>query len=182
MNLNWIARVIVILLVVAAVVFILLRKRADSNLPEDTATTPAAIPVMIEQTGLSDSDVVAVDANDSTDAAASTVPVRLPAKLTGLPRLVDLGADKCIPCKKMAPILEALREDFAGQFEVVFVDVWKNRQAAEPYELNLIPTQIFFDEEGDELFRHEGFFSRDDILATWSDLGYAFGSPGDESG
>ena len=94
-----------------------------------------------------------------------------------LPKLIDLGADKCIPCKKMAPILEALREDFAGQLEVVFIDVWKNRQAAGAYGIKLIPTQIFFDADGDELFRHEGFFSREDILGKWSELGYALSIP-----
>ena len=47
-----------------------------------------------------------------------------------LPRLVDVGADKCIPCIKMAPILDQLREDFAGRLEVKFVDAWKNREEA----------------------------------------------------
>jgi thioredoxin 1 len=101
-----------------------------------------------------------------------------------LPKLIDLGAGKCIPCKKMAPILEALREDFAGRFDVIFIDVWKNRQAAVPYKIRVIPTQIFFDADGNELFRHEGFFSRQDILGTWTRLGYPFSSPqaDDEAG
>ena len=99
---------------------------------------------------------------------ASSTTVTAPAKL---PRLVDLGADKCIPCKKMAPILEELRTNYAGRLEVVFVDVWKKPEEAKPYNINLIPTQIFYDAEGAELFRHEGFFSREDILAKWKQLG-----------
>jgi thioredoxin 1 len=102
-----------------------------------------------------------------------------PAATAGLPKMIDLGADKCIPCKKMAPMLVALREDFTGQFDVVFIDVWKNRQAAVPYGIKLIPTQIFFDEDGKELFRHQGFYSRADILGTWARLGYAFAVPGE---
>jgi thiol-disulfide isomerase/thioredoxin len=80
-----------------------------------------------------------------------------------LPRMVDLGAGKCIPCKKMAPILEEMQKDYAGVVHVVFVDVWKNPQAGKPYKIRLIPTQIFFDKAGKEVFRHEGFFSREEI-------------------
>ena len=88
-----------------------------------------------------------------------------------LPRLVDLGADKCIPCKMMMPILEDLRKAFAGKLEVEFIDVWKNQGAGEQYGIRVIPTQIFFSAEGQELFRHEGFFSKEDILAKWKEFG-----------
>lgn len=88
-----------------------------------------------------------------------------------LPRLVDLGADKCIPCKMMAPILEELKKKYAGVFNVEFIDVWKNPDAAEQYGIRVIPTQIFFDASGKELFRHEGFFSKEDILAKWKEHG-----------
>lgn len=90
------------------------------------------------------------------------------------PRLVDLGADKCIPCKMMAPILEELKKEFAGTFAVEFVDVWKNPQEAEKHGVKIIPTQIFFDASGKERFRHQGFFSKEDILAKWKELGFAF--------
>ena len=88
-----------------------------------------------------------------------------------LPRLVDLGADKCIPCKKMAPILEELKKDFAGRMEVEFIDVWKNPDAGKAYNVEMIPTQIFFDTSGKELFRHTGFYGKADILAKWKELG-----------
>lgn len=90
---------------------------------------------------------------------------------TGLPRLVDLGAGRCIPCKMMAPILEALKKDFAGKLEVVFIDVWENPDEGRKYGIRVIPTQIFYDASGKELFRHEGFYSREDILAKWKEFG-----------
>lgn len=90
---------------------------------------------------------------------------------TSLPRLLDLGAGKCIPCKMMAPILEDLREEYKGKLEVVFVDVWENPDAAREYGISMIPTQIFFDASGKEVFRHEGFISKEDILAKWGELG-----------
>ena len=88
-----------------------------------------------------------------------------------IPKLLDLGATKCVPCKMMAPILESLKEEYKGQFDVVFIDVWENPDASGKYGIKLIPTQIFFDAEGKELFRHEGFFSKDDILAKWKEYG-----------
>ncbi len=88
-----------------------------------------------------------------------------------LPRLVDLGADKCIPCKMMAPILEELKSEYEGTLIVEFIDVWKNPDEAPKYGIKLIPTQIFFDASGKELFRHEGFFSKEDILSKWKELG-----------
>jgi thioredoxin 1 len=92
-----------------------------------------------------------------------------------LPRLVDLGADKCIPCKMMAPILEELRQEYKGKLEVTFIDVWKNQDAGRQYGIRLIPTQIFFDASGKELYRHEGFFAKEDILAKWRELGIKLG-------
>jgi len=93
-----------------------------------------------------------------------------------LPRLLDLGADKCVPCKAMAPILEAMRETFRGRFDVEFIDVGlrENQALARRYGIRLIPTQIFFDAEGNELWRHEGFLGKDEILARWRELGVTF--------
>ena len=98
-----------------------------------------------------------------------------------LPRLVDLGADKCIPCKLMAPILEELKEEYAGRMKVEFIDVWENPDEAKKYNVKIIPTQIFFDPAGKELFRHEAFFSKEDILGKWKELGYDFTANADDS-
>lgn len=94
-----------------------------------------------------------------------------------LPRLVDLGADKCIPCKMMAPILEELKTTYAGKLQVDFIDVWKNPGEAPKYKISVIPTQIFYDSSGKELFRHEGFFAKEDILAKWKEFGVDLGVP-----
>jgi len=95
----------------------------------------------------------------------------------GLPRLVDFGADECIPCKLMAPILEELRREYAGRLEIVFIDVWKDPGAGRAYGVYSIPTQIFYDATGRELLRHPGFISKADILARWKELGIDLGAP-----
>ena len=91
-----------------------------------------------------------------------------------LPKLVDVGADKCIPCIKMAPILDQLKEDFSGRMEVEFIDVWKRKEDAATYNVRVIPTQIFYAADGTELFRHVGFIGREAILTKWQELGYKF--------
>ena len=88
-----------------------------------------------------------------------------------LPKLIDLGAGKCIPCKMMAPILAELKRDYADRFVTEFIDVWENPDAGKPYGIEMIPTQIFFDATGKELFRHVGFFGKEDILGKWKELG-----------
>jgi len=97
-----------------------------------------------------------------------------PAPVTtaqAIPKLLDLGATKCIPCIKMSPILEELKKEYAGKLEVEFIDVWQSADAGTQYGIRLIPTQIFFDATGKELFRHEGFFGKEDILGKWKELG-----------
>ena len=95
-----------------------------------------------------------------------------------LPRLLDLGATKCIPCKMMAPILEELKKEYAGRMNVEFIDVWVNPDAGKQYGIEMIPTQIFFDASGKELFRHVGFFAKEDILAKWKELGVELAAAG----
>ncbi len=101
---------------------------------------------------------------------ATNTPATPPEKKP-LPRLLDLGAGKCIPCKMMVPVLDGLKKDYAGKLEVEFIDVWQNPDAAKQYAIEVIPTQIFYDAQGKELFRHIGFFAKDDILAKWKELG-----------
>ena len=106
----------------------------------------------------------------------ATPPAGTPAATVRLPRLVDLGAGKCIPCKLMAPILADLKKEYAGRLDVQFVDVWENPDAATPYNIKIIPTQIFCDATGQERFRHEGFFAKEDILGKWKELGVDLGA------
>ncbi|MCL4786823.1 MAG: thioredoxin family protein [Verrucomicrobia bacterium] len=108
-----------------------------------------------------------------TPAKADTAP----AVTAKLPKLIDLGAGKCIPCKMMKPILDDLKANYGDRFTTEFIDVWENPDAGKPYGIEMIPTQIFFDAEGKELFRHVGFFGKEDILGKWKELGVDIRSP-----
>lgn len=98
-------------------------------------------------------------------AAAPEVPVN------GMVTLIDLGAKKCIPCKLMAPILEKLEKVYAGKAAVIFFDVWEDPAPARRFGIRSIPTQIFFDKKGREVYRHEGFLSEEAIVRRLKDMG-----------
>ena len=123
--------------------------------------------ILKQQSAKSESSSPAVG-HETVQAAPDAATPAIPA---ALPRMVDLGADKCIPCKMMAPILEEMKTTYADQLHVEFIDVWKNPDAGEKYGVRIIPTQIFYDAQGKELFRHEGFFAKEDMLAKWKELG-----------
>jgi thioredoxin 1 len=128
-----------------------------------TASRLVIVGVLVIAVGVA----VALRRHDASSPAAASASAAV-----ALPRLVDVGADQCIPCKAMAPILENLRQDYAGQLRVDFIDAWKNPDAAAPFNVYGIPTQIFFDPSGRELHRHLGFISKEDILETWRQLGF----------
>jgi thioredoxin 1 len=124
----------------------------------------------------SNSTPVAADRASAEGSAAQTAPAAEarkagPAATVKLPRLVDLGAGKCIPCKMMKPILDDLKANYAQHFATEFIDVWENPDAGRKYGIEMIPTQIFYDAEGKERFRHVGFYGKDDILGKWKELG-----------
>jgi len=97
-----------------------------------------------------------------------------PDTVSALPRLIDLGSDKCAQCKMMTPILDDLREEYAGRMDVIFIDVRKVEGAAKQYGIDVIPTQIFLAADGTELYRHVGFYSGQEIMAKWTKLGVEF--------
>jgi thioredoxin 1 len=91
--------------------------------------------------------------------------------LKGTVTMVDLGAKSCIPCKMMAPIIEKLEKVYEGKAAIVFIDVWKHRGQAKRFRIRAIPTQIFFDQQGKEVYRHVGFMSEKAIVKQLKKMG-----------
>lgn len=100
---------------------------------------------------------------------AKEPPKAVPVK--GMVTMVDLGAKKCIPCKMMAPILIKLENDYKGRAAIIFLDVWEDAAPAKRFGIRTIPTQIFFNKKGEEVWRHEGFLGEKDIIKQLSDMG-----------
>ena len=97
----------------------------------------------------------------SSAAPAPTHSASTTAKVT----FVELGSDKCIPCKEMRPVMDAIALAFGDQVEVVFYDVWEDDAPAREYGIQYIPTQVFLDDKGVELHRHTGFYPQEKIEA-----------------
>jgi thioredoxin 1 len=93
------------------------------------------------------------------------------ALTSGKPLVIDLGARHCIPCKKMAPILETLSKEYRGRASVLFIDVYEDQAAAQKFRIQMIPTQLFFNAQGKEVKRHIGFIDKGDILKELKSAG-----------
>lgn len=89
----------------------------------------------------------------------------------GMATMVNLGANQCLPCRMMAPILEELKDEYKGKTAIVFLDVWKDPSQARRFKIRVIPTQIFFDKKGKEIYRHQGFLEKKKIIQILKKLG-----------
>jgi len=86
---------------------------------------------------------------------------------------IELGSVRCIPCRMMQPIMAEIEKEYAGQVKVVFYDVWtpEGRPYAEQYQIRVIPTQVFLDKDGNEYFRHEGYFPKEELVKVLKQKG-----------
>ncbi|KJS03644.1 MAG: hypothetical protein VR65_01105 [Desulfobulbaceae bacterium BRH_c16a] len=112
------------------------------------------------------------------EAAVPPVHTQVTPGASGKVTMIDVGATECIPCKMMAPIMEELEKEYAGIADIIFVDVWKNPAEGRKYGVQTIPTQIFFDNYGKEVFRHVGFLDKKPIVEILTRLGAVRPGPG----
>jgi len=86
---------------------------------------------------------------------------------------IELGSVRCIPCREMQPIMKSIEQKYGSQVKVVFYDVWtpEGKPMADKYNVQLIPTQVFLDSNGKEIFRHEGFFAEEELVKVLKEKG-----------
>lgn len=104
-----------------------------------------------------------------TEVQGSRPTQEIPVK--GTVTMIDLGANECVPCKMMAPTLEKLEKDYRGRAAIIFIDVWKDKEPARRFGIRSIPTQIFFDQSGREIYRHVGYMSEKAIVSQLEKMG-----------
>jgi len=93
------------------------------------------------------------------------------ARRSGKPALVDFGSKGCGPCDMLAPILEELKKAYAGRCEVLVVQVREQPMLASRYGIESIPVQVLFDKNGNEVFRHTGFWPKEKLVAKLAEMG-----------
>lgn len=79
---------------------------------------------------------------------------------------IELGSVRCKPCQQMQPVMKSIEEKYPDQVNVIFHDIWTplGKPMADKFNIQIIPTQVFLDENGVEFFRHEGYFAEGDLV------------------
>ncbi len=100
-------------------------------------------------------------------------PDRIPKEIAkiSLPKLLDFGRGVCIPCKRMAPILQELSDEYKGRVIIKIIEIFEERELTRANRIRLIPTQIFFDSKNQEVYRHEGFMDKEQIKKVFEKMG-----------
>jgi len=90
---------------------------------------------------------------------------------SGKPTVLDLGASSCVPCKMMKPIFAELEQEYKGKANILLLEIYEYKALANKYKVMVIPTQIFFDRDGSQFWRHEGFLSKNEIIEKLKEMG-----------
>lgn len=117
-----------------------------------------------ENPQIESSEVISVDTKDT---AASVVEEKSDDnKIIPKVTFIELGSVNCVPCKMMQPVMKQVEDAYKDQVKVVFYDVWTDADAqmGEKYRIRVIPTQVFLDDNGNEYYRHEGFFPYEELV------------------
>ena len=93
------------------------------------------------------------------------------AMTSGKPVLVDFGANSCVPCRQMRPLLKEINSEYSGKARVLVIDIYKYQDLAKQHQIQLIPTLVFFDSKGKEVFRHVGAWGKEEIAAKLKEIG-----------
>lgn len=175
-------KIIIVVLLIAIIITIKVNKQNDkveTPLPiAVTQTTPIPVTVTTDKSVKEQAKPIKkiekkIDVNKNqkkTMTEDKTVKPPVLTTVTKLPRMLELGSDSCQPCKMMQPILAELRSEYAGKLQVDFIDIYQDKTAGEKYNVQFIPTQIFFDADGKEIFRHTGFYPKSKILDKFKEL------------
>jgi thioredoxin 1 len=93
------------------------------------------------------------------------------ALTSGKPVLVDFGANACIPCRQMRPVLKEVRTEYSEKAKILIIDVYKNQNLAQEYKVLMLPTLVFFDSKGKEAFRNVGLMEKEKIVGKLKEIG-----------
>ncbi len=93
------------------------------------------------------------------------------ALISGKPLLVDFGANSCIPCRQLRPVLKEISKEYGEKANILVIDVYKYQHLAREYKIMVLPTLVFFDSKGKEVFRQVGLMDKDKIVAKLKEIG-----------
>ncbi|MCK5848548.1 MAG: thioredoxin family protein [Caldisericia bacterium] len=157
--------VVISLIFISAVPFGCTKNTQDTNSSNDVATNN----VVTRGSNIKDNVVVEDNTVDETNSDKPFLAILQELMtLDDKPIFIDLGSDSCAPCVQMEPIIEDLKNNYSEYFHTIFINVHENQDLSSKFGVQFIPTQIFFDSEGNEKYKHVGFFSKEEILGVLS--------------
>jgi len=93
------------------------------------------------------------------------------ALTSGKPVLVDFGANSCLPCRQMRPVLKEIATEYSEKAKVLVIDVYKYQNLAREHKVLMLPTLVFFDSKGKETFRNVGLMEKEKIVGKLKEIG-----------
>ena len=81
----------------------------------------------------------------------------------GTPFFLELGSDTCPGCKVMGKTLYKVHKEHP-KYNIKYVNISKDRRVSSMLDISVIPTQIIYDKNGEEVYRHVGKISESELL------------------
>ena len=87
--------------------------------------------------------------------------------------MVDFGESGCFGCWMQAPIIEKIEKKYrdSDQVAIVFINITTHVGQVAKYQIEELPTQIFYDKDGKEVYRHKGFMFESSIVSRLTKMG-----------
>lgn len=87
-----------------------------------------------------------------------------------IPQILEFDRKLCPVCKAAEQALQAVRVMYPGQFEVRQIYIDEEERTFRRYRVDVVPTQVFLDTTGKEVFRHEGMFPKEKLIEKLREL------------
>lgn len=85
--------------------------------------------------------------------------------------LKEFGSNRCIPCRKMKPILTEITNEYKGVLKVEVLEIKDHLEEAKKYGIMLIPTQVLLDPKGNVQWKHVRFIPKEDVESVLHEKG-----------
>lgn len=169
-NRNKLVIVILLIVVVATVILVKNRTKREKTTEKIVVEEKVSLPKISNLDVLKKPEEAKIEKDVAIEASKPLNPLDK-ALRSGKPTVLDLGAGYCVPCQMMKPIFEELEREYKGKANIILLEISEYQNLANRYRVRVIPTQIFFDKEGNTYWRHEGFLAKGEIIKKLRELG-----------